>query len=457
MSLSFTNLPMRDRNMKDNMSVASSSRGYSINSKQQIIIDDDNQSIRSSVSIPYGNSNSRSSYQFTLDPSHGAEWEAAVKQSKEDWEEYQQIIKVYNDELTNRNTYYLDEMAKKHEKTAKLLLHSDYLFGQMQRSFVPEYVNHLEGPISVWVEPIIERRGSSPIIVPFQCVGEGVGNSHAFTAFGSHKHYKQGLLVPYSEEPKGCLENVYMIEIDISDIVNNTGYAVGVTICHGGDDPEIDQTVEFTDTNEYSPHTGKRYHYICKPGQTEKKHTVFKSGEAVTEPFSSEFPNLTSNIENLRKEVGGYTTTKKLVRATSAIMQKIWREMAFHPKWKKPVQHLSNDPEMQGILEVHKETVEAALLDVQRTIRNELPIVNMKTLKVECEIINVRNNWEEEKSSLSVLKDVSLDIGPMKFGFKVHFTYAFREFGDGIPKESALPTIQEFGEDGDDLGSILDD
>jgi len=407
----------------------------------------------------------RTHINYRLSERDGEEYREALKACREFEEEYTRLAAAEIGEQTVRDERYQIALTQRKTELDHQITHAETILNLKDHCYIPEYANRLE-ETRFQLEPNYGYFNGStrPQFEPISFVSS-FGSSFdesALTAFGSHKNYAQGINIEYSAERRGKLDNAYVVEMSISEIVNNTGYAVGITLCHGNfealsnglsgpDDPAL---VPFTDTQEYSPYTGKRYHYIARPGQRDASTVVFRSDENINAEYSRNYPDITSAEADLTKGRIDYGS-KFAFPVNSPIIAHVIRTLPLHPNWEKPTRIESESKELNGLYSVKKEMCKLALQEIQEIIDQTLPITDLRTIHMKAEPTKINEAWEEEKSLHSDFeKDKQYKLaeqvsqvtsykerGIMPFSCKVKVVYLFRS-----QEDDTLYEVEEEGE-----------
>ena len=410
----------------------------------------------------------RTHINYRLSERDGDEYKEALKACREFEEEYTRLAASEIGEQALRDERYQAALTQRKTELDHQITHAQAILDLKDHCYIPEYANRLE-ETRFELEPNYGYFNGStrPQFEPISFVSAFGGNfdENALTAFGSHKNYAQGINVEYSAERRGKLDNAYVIEMSISEIVNNTGYAVGLTLCHGNfetilngvsgpDDPAL---IPFADAREYSPHTGKRYHYIARPGQRDASLVVFRSDENINAEYSRNYPDITSAEVDLTKGKIEYGT-KFAFPVNSPIIAHIMRTLPLHPNWEKPTRVVTESKELNGLYSVKKEICKLALQEMQEIINQTLPITDLRTMHLVAEPIKINETWEEEKSLHSDFeKDKQYKFaeqisqatsykerGIMPFACKIKVVYMYRSQEDDGQYEDIDEDTAEF-------------
>lgn len=266
--------------------------------------------------------------------------------------------------------------------------------------------------------------------------------------FGSRKDYCQGFYVPPVDANTGNLNNVFIEEVNVSNLKNDFPFAIGVKL---GEQISPNEWIPFKGATYV--HNKQEYHFIIPANSTNfsTSFSIYRNTSEVNHPIGSEYPHVVPNKESLEKQVKAYGDNQRLIHKRSIIIKFIY-ENAHIYNW--PLPGTDNNEKYKNYCVVNTSQANKAIQKIIEYVEQHLPITNLERLTVRNYYLNdtefanyslkqhklnfkgvlkSKDNNNNSSSSLKVnvsetdaesLKYLSMNAG---LNYNLQFIYSFRD------------------------------
>lgn len=261
----------------------------------------------------------------------------------------------------------------------------------------------------------------------------------AISAFGSKRAWAQGLELKVQKKKAGNLQNCYIVQFKFDFIQNDLECPVGVVVSHDEKNPDGTTKTKALSGMEYT-FAGKDYHCIIPPGE-HRSITIYTSKKNINHPFGAQFPGITAH--NLERGIIPHVkkfAIPKLHPCAAWLFQE-----AGNRNWPKPSPGIGE--EWEDFFIVSDEHKRIAVKEVRSIIENNLPIVNLETIKFAFTKINSQIKTKKREKRLEP-GEANLNN---RVCFLLNSVHLFRDGKDEVPliEEQTSNTISPVAPDFD--------
>ncbi len=256
--------------------------------------------------------------------------------------------------------------------------------------------------------------------------------------FGSTNAYVQGIDIPIRPFPSGDLQNAFIIEIKISDIVNEYPYCVGVTFEYliGNDqDKKNRKYTSLGNKSYYSPQTNKNYHFIIPPKHNNIRiHPIYWSNHTINNEDAKQYTWLTGNAKGLYRKTMPYLKTQISLPVMHPVSKRFFEIRSAYPKW-----GIGEHTHLGTKRYIMDRSIFAFIADqIAQEIRENVPIVDLSSLRMTFDILNPSIG---NKLFYQAMKSEDNNLHIHQFYFSIQMKWCFR---------SSIYDQEEREEDDDD-------
>jgi len=259
-----------------------------------------------------------------------------------------------------------------------------------------------------------------------------------FKAFGHKTKYMQGYSIEPSESEIGDLNNCIIVNVLISNVVNNTPYDIGISITHSSS--SSGEICELPGAKAWSDEKSKHYHYISKAFERSsytscnegRGFLIFKSESSIENEYTEIWDYISSDIETLRKGCKQVVGDLVAVPFQSPIAMIYINERFRRKNW--PPIRIGIENEVSGCYLINKHIFEFLFKELYKTIKLTVPCVNISSLRIQFDTlyhIGARDGKTitigEEARLCDALQKPKRGSVSSLINFSLHLSYYFRE------------------------------
>ncbi len=314
------------------------------------------------------------------------------------------------------------------------LNHSAQICAIHTEPFVPDYVTNLNRR-NIWVIPTkvngTKVSFQETLLIEKDLIPKSIeshsGLLNGMTVFGSTHSYAQGINIPISEEPIGELTNAFLLEVKISDVVNEHPFWIGVTLTHEETGTKNEKK-PLGNATHYSPIKNENYHFLIPPkSNNNRPQSIYWSSYTINNENAKQYTWMTSDKKILEREVEPFDRHLS-IPVIHPVAKRYFEICHLFQNWEPLQLH----PTRQERFVIDRARFNYIAEELSKEIQNSVPIVDLKTLRVQLQVLDPRPEIAKktpvfETENGERVRMIENYADPL-FYFCLQMTWCFRDF-----------------------------